>query len=112
MNVVDGEVDIPWISGRDKIIRASLQLLLREPQTVSQIGIYTPEYPNGVSVKDMTLIFSDNSTQQVSLKGLTEWEYIDIVPVTTDSVEFIVDDIYPTSTNNYLTIYEIQLFGQ
>lgn len=112
LNAIDGNISSYWASKEGETVGTFLSLTLRTSRILNRIGLYTPMRPDGKTVRTATLVFSNESSQQISLRGLSEWEFVDITPVATTSIDIIIDEIYNTSSNNYVSIYEFQLLDK
>lgn len=109
----DGSNSSYWSSKRGDAEGAWIELLLREPRTITGIRIFTPNRTSGAPAKTITLEFSDGSRQMVELRGLLEWEDIELEPVTSESVRVIVEDQFAGRGGNggWVSFYEMDLIG-
>lgn len=109
----DGSKSSYWSSKRGDAEGAWVELLLREPKTVTDMRLFTSARASGAPLKEVTLAFSDGSRQTKQLRGLLEWEDIELEPVTTESVRIIVNDQFTGRGGNrgWVNIHEVMLMG-
>jgi len=109
----DGSKSSYWSSERGDAEGAWIDLLLREPKTITEMRLFTAASASGAPLKEITLMFSDGSRQTKQLRGLLEWEDIELQPVTTESVRIIVDDQFSGRGGNrdWVNIHEVMLMG-
>lgn len=107
--VYDRNLNSYWGIGNENSVGQWIKFLFRNPKIITEIGIYRNGSVSGHGqIIEATLTFSDGSQQAIELRGLNEWEYVDIAPVETDSVVLTVDKVSP---NRSLILYEMELIG-
>lgn len=108
-NASDGDEKTAWIGGSSYISEEWIEVVFRSPKTISRIGLYRQQNPERAQVKAARLVFSDGSYQEVTFKGLAGWNYVDIDPITTDSVKLEISEVNPIG--GYVEIVDLTFLG-
>ena len=112
-NASDGSKSSYWSSERGDAEGAWIELLLREPKTITSMRLFTSDRASGAPLKKITLAFSNGSRQTVELRGLLGWEDVEFEAVTAESVRIIVDDQFANRSGkrDWVNIHEVMLMG-
>ncbi len=111
-SAVDNNIVTYWSSNFDDDIGAWLQLQLPTTTTVAGIHIYTSGPRGGLGQPhELTLIFSDDSSQQITLENEEAWQYRALVPISTANVRIVVDSVYELGAFRITKFNEIQILS-
>ena len=101
-----------WFSAKGETIGAWIQLDFRISKVVTNIQFRTTAQAN--DPKDIRLLFSDGTTQDIHLRAIDGIQNCEISPVSTNSIRFIIDSVNNEKDNNwdYVAIMEISVFGR
>jgi hypothetical protein len=90
-----------------------IELTLAEAATVEQLRIYTRESDDSAHIAEATLVFADDSEQQIELAEETGWQDVTLEPVDTETVRIVIDSIHEHEDISFdsIALTEIEVLG-
>lgn len=82
-----------------------LEVTLESIKTLTYIEFFS------TNIRDAHIIFDDGSVQKVTLKNLSQWQTVELVPRATSRIRIVVDSLYGDEPK-YVVIVEMQVWGR
>lgn len=116
---VDSNIESYWSTRSGAILDVALDFSFEKTSTISSLRIYAPDKGNSYTQpKTMNLIFLDESDVEISRRRIrltgsyAEWQSYEFDPVNgASSVRITIDEL-TRDIASYLTVNEIEFFGQ
>jgi hypothetical protein len=112
---VDSYTHSAWLSGSLDLAGSWLEFAFRVDKVVNGIRVFQTSNQQYARPEHITLMFSDGTTQRISLRDEPGWQYIKLDPVTTISCRLIIESVYRRIVNDNeasnVAIYEVELYG-
>ena len=110
-SAADFSTETCWeVSSRGGKVHA-LDFFFKGEACLSRIGIYTPKDTPNRRIQRVALVYSDQHREELNLRGLWEWEYVDLEPRTTDTLRL---EILSATVADYprLEVCEVALISE
>jgi len=101
----------PFLSKTGKLIGEEIKFTYKNPIEVHKLEFYAPNNPDGASVKEADIYFSDGSSQRINLEWNGNYAIAELTPNQTNEVRMVINDV-TNSTRRYVSIYELKIFGR
>lgn len=111
---IDGKPGSKWMTSDHHTDGQSLKLTFAESKTIRRVHIAIPENKRGQPPQDITLYFSNGSSQRVALEDRWGKQRISIEPVASKYIELEFGKQYTTKNkgkNTNLVIAEVEIYG-
>jgi hypothetical protein len=109
-NAIDGNTNTYWEATND--VGAWIELILPQQHLITTIALHTTGSGNDSQIENATLSFADGSEQLVKLDGTAGWQFVELEPVSSNTVRIRVDSVYPGIYYRRLLLTEVQLKGR
>ena len=109
---VDQNPNSYYVSQSGKLIGEELTFLYDQPIEIHKLEFYAPDNPDGASVKEAILYFSDGSSERIFLNWQDNYSVVQLSnPSQTDELRLVINDV-TDNTKSYVAIYELKIFGR
>ncbi len=111
LQAIDGDPETYWSTAPYETPKAAINLLFKEPKTISSLNMFFVADPVGLLPETIILSTPESETREITFRGLAGWESVAFEPLTADTFTLTPTSYFSVGSSAFVNIYELELYG-